>query len=163
MTCFVSTDTDWVSIEDALKVFSSVSGSKLNLVKSCGLWVGSWRSRQELPLGVQWSAESIRILGVNLFGDYHQTVKDNWDSVYYRSQRSLAYWKKQRLSYRAKSTVMQSFTLSKAIYLFQVIPPPRQVIESIQQSFWQFLWEGSKPLVKRSACLGPPSQGGLWC
>ena len=57
---------------------------------------------------------------------------------------------------------MQSFTLSKAIYLSQVIPPPRQVIESMQQSFWQFLWEGGKPLVKRSACLGPPSQGGLW-
>ena len=90
MTC-VSTDSDWDSIENAFKVFSSVSGSKLNLVKSCGLWVGSWRSRQDRPLGVQWSAESIRILGVNLFGDYHQTVKDNWDSVYYRSQRSLAY------------------------------------------------------------------------
>ena len=50
MMCFVSTDSDWVSIENAFKVFSSVSGSKLNLVKSCGLWVGSWRSRQDRPL-----------------------------------------------------------------------------------------------------------------
>ena len=64
-------------------------------------------------LGVQWSADIIQI-----YSFYHQTVKDNRDSVYYRIDRSLPYWEKRRLTYRGKYTFMPWLKLYTCLMSF---------------------------------------------
>lgn len=65
-------DTSVISISDAatLAVFDVYSafergtGSKLNLGKCEGLWLGSWRNRSDSPVAILWNSTKIKVLGV---------------------------------------------------------------------------------------------------
>ena len=47
-------------------VYEQGSGSRLNLSKSKGLWLGPWANRSDLPVGLDWSSVKIKVLGVFL-------------------------------------------------------------------------------------------------
>ena len=60
-----------VTSDDAIKasfetysIYEKGSGSKLNLSKSKGLWLGSWNGRRDPPVNLDWSSSKIKVLGV---------------------------------------------------------------------------------------------------
>ena len=113
------------------------------------------------PVRNKLVTRNIKILEINLHRDYQRTVRVNWNATMQKIERTLCYWKKRSLSYQSKSTVILSSALSKVTYLSHVIHPPQDVVNVIQQRFWDFLWD-RRPLVKRTACMGSVTCGGLW-
>ena len=57
-------------------VYERGSGSRLNLSKSKGLWLGPWANRSDLPVGLDWSSVKIKVLGVFLGPE--NLHDDNW-------------------------------------------------------------------------------------
>ena len=44
-------------------MFEKGSGSKLNLSKSKGLWLGRWSGRTDPPVALLWSSVKLKVLG----------------------------------------------------------------------------------------------------
>ena len=67
-------DTSVISISDGASqaVFSTYekfekgTGSKLNLSKCEGLWLGAWRNRSDSPVSITWSSDKIKVVGSTL-------------------------------------------------------------------------------------------------
>ena len=78
LTCFVTNEDGFFALEDILSSYQAASGVQLNRTKSHGLWLGSWKSRRDLPFGIAWSSESIKILGLIFTAQYFKTVSINW-------------------------------------------------------------------------------------
>ena len=157
-TCCVFSDDEWTTLKEMFGKYAKALGSKLNLEKTQGFWLGSLLNRTDSSLEINWLSEYIKILGINLHCDYQRTVKVKWHATMQTIERTLCYWKKISLSYPGKSTVMLSIALSKAMYLSRVIHLSQDVVNVIQQRFWDFLWD-RRPLVKRTACMGPVTRG----
>ena len=51
-TVVVSNESDFSSLSDCLRLYESGSGAKLNMSKSRGLVVGSWKGRADSPLSL---------------------------------------------------------------------------------------------------------------
>ena len=65
-----------VSVFDTYDLYERGSGSKLNLRKSKGLWLGPWNGRLDSPVAIDWSSVKIKVLGV--FLGPLDLEEDNW-------------------------------------------------------------------------------------
>ena len=64
-TSLVLTSTDAIkAVFDTYAVFASVLGSRLNQVKSKGLWLGSWCGRLDTPVRLDWTSRTLKILRI---------------------------------------------------------------------------------------------------
>ncbi|PFX30003.1 Transposon TX1 uncharacterized 149 kDa protein [Stylophora pistillata] len=76
-TSLILTSDD--AIRAALEIytlFEKASGSKLNIAKSKGLWLGGWRGRSDPPVPFDWSASSLKIL--DIFIGPGKLDEENW-------------------------------------------------------------------------------------
>ena len=62
----VMSDQALKQVFEVFRRYELASGAKLNVTKSHGLLVGSWTSRKNLPVALDWSAESITVMGSTL-------------------------------------------------------------------------------------------------
>ena len=60
----VITDDSIVACFETYDLYEKGSGSKLNLSKSKGLWLGPWRDRVDPPVSLDWTSVKIKVLGV---------------------------------------------------------------------------------------------------
>ena len=89
-------DTSVISISDGATqaVFSTYekfekgTGSKLNLSKCEGLWLGAWHNRSDSPVSITWSSDKIKVLGVYLGNGFMDD--SNWLPALRRSRSALA-------------------------------------------------------------------------
>ena len=63
-------------IDYCIDIYSESSNAKINYSKSCGLWCGSWKSRTDKPLNLNWRNTGCTFLGVKL-GNSCLFVEDN--------------------------------------------------------------------------------------
>ena len=69
----------YAAIVAALEVYHRYeqgSGSKLNLAKSKGLWLGAWMGRTDPPVPFDWSVTKLKVLGVVIGPG--SSDEDNW-------------------------------------------------------------------------------------
>ena len=60
----VTSDLVIITVFEVYGNFEKGSGSKLNLNKCEGLWLGSWRDRAEAPVAINWTSTKIKVLGI---------------------------------------------------------------------------------------------------
>ena len=97
-TCFVSNNDGFAALNEELQLYEVAAEVRLNRMKSKGLWLGSCHSRQDALLQIDWTSESIRILGLTYARTYFNTVSTNWKHILQRLPTALAVWKKRDLS-----------------------------------------------------------------
>ena len=86
------------------------SGSKLNLSKSKGLWLGGWRGRSDPSVALDWTSSKLKVLGVFIgVGDLEE---DNWHPRLEGVDRVLKSWRSRCLSFRRKALVINALALS---------------------------------------------------
>ena len=49
--------------------YEAASGAKVNYGKTKGLWVGKWKDRTDKPLGITWTNENVKNLGIYFGND----------------------------------------------------------------------------------------------
>ena len=71
----VNSDDTILAVFDTYSRFEAASGSKLNVFKSKGFWLGAW-NRSDPPVQLEWASEKIKVLGVYMGpGDIEEA---NW-------------------------------------------------------------------------------------
>ena len=97
------------AIETVFSVYASFkrgSGSRLNLGKCEGLWLGSWRGRPDAPVPISWTSAHIKVLGVYIgHGDLETAnCRPRLDSV----KRCLDAWHGRTLSFQGKAVAFNA-------------------------------------------------------
>ena len=74
------------------------SGSKLNLSKSKGLWLGPWANRSDPLVALDWSSVKIKVLGV--FLGPGNLDHDNWKPRITAVENTFTSWRQRILSFQ---------------------------------------------------------------
>ena len=61
-----SSDDATKAVFETYEKFEKGTGSKLNLSKCEGLWLGAWRHRSDAPVPITWTSVKIKVLGIVL-------------------------------------------------------------------------------------------------
>ena len=72
----VCSDPAICAVFQTYDLYERGSGSKLNMCKSKGLWLGSWSGRLDPPVNLDWTSVKIKVLGIYI-GPEH-LASDNW-------------------------------------------------------------------------------------
>ena len=139
-------------------VYERGSGSKLNLSKSKGLWLGPWANRSDPPVTLDWSSVKIKVLGVFLGPGNLDDV--NWKPRIAAVENTLSSWRQRILSLRGRALVINALALSRVWYVASLIHMPPWVLGELLRLLFSFFWKGKKDLIARAVVVQVPSVGG---
>ena len=111
-----------------LSVYDKGSGSRINLTKSKGLWLGSWRGRVDPPVSLDWTSSKMKVLGI--FLGPGNLDEDNW---------------------RPRIQAVEN-ALSRVWYVASLVHMPPWLLNELNKLAFNFFWKGKKDLV--APCVG---------
>ena len=115
--------------------YERASGAKLNVTKSHGLLFGTWKSRADLPVQLDWSSEAITVLGCWIGNE--ESV--DWDSLINKFESQITLWQHRQLSFRGRALVANVLSLSLFWYQATVFDMPKTVIFKINKILFPFI------------------------
>ena len=141
-----------------VKMFGRISGAKINYDKSKGMYLGKWKNRSDHPFGISWIKHQ-KILGYTFGTNYCQD--DIWSKIFLKIDNVLNLWRSRQLSYKGKSTVLNSLCLSKLLYytVANVLPSHYEIL--LQRRYFRFIWNSKYEPVSRQTLYLEFNQGGL--
>lgn len=155
----VSTDRAILAVFEVYDSFAKASGSKINLGKCEGLWLGSWQHRSDAPVAINWTSAKIKVLGVYIGnGDLDEA---NWRPRLDSVEKCLASWRSRSLSYQGKALVLNALVLSRVWYLASLIHMPDWVLGELNSLAFKFFWSNKRDLVARAVVNQPTDLGGF--
>ena len=158
-SAIVTSDSGIKAVFDTYNRFEKASGSKLNLGKCKGLWLGSWRGRSDAPIAIDWSSSMIKILGIFIgFGDI---IRANWDPRIEAVSNCLSSWRLRSLSYGGRALVANALALSCIWYVASLLYMPPWVLSELNKCLFNFFWAGKKDLVRRNVVIQKTDLGGF--
>lgn len=122
---------------DVYNLFEKGSGSKINLSKSKGLWLGSWHGRMDPPVPLDWTSGKIKIVGVFLGPE--ATDKDNWRPRIQAVENVLCSWSQRILSFRGRALVINVLAFSRIWYIAFLVQMPARVLGKLNKLVFHFL------------------------
>jgi hypothetical protein len=164
--CQYADDTSIVVMSDAAlrEVFSvferyeSASGAKLNVRKSHGLLVGTWTSRSDLPVAMDWSTTGITVMG-SILSNVEEDA--DWDSRLSSLDSIFSTWQERSLSFHGRAMVANTLGLSIFWYLSSFLCMPATVVADINKRLFPFVWQKKREWLARSSVIQRFGQGGL--
>ena len=157
-SAIVCSDEGIKVVFDTFTVYERASGSKLNLGKCKGLWLGPWRNRPDTPVPIDWSCSIIKVLAVFIgFGDLDSA---NWRPRLDAVSGCLQSWRSRHLSLGGKALVLNALALSRIWYVASLVHMPVWVLRELNSLIFDFFWSGKKDLVRRDVVILPRGSGG---
>ncbi len=145
-----------------LDLYSSGSGSKVNLEKSEVLLLGSAKHQHlDLHLPVQVKRDAVEVLGIHLGPDKKLCETLNWTKKVSSIKSLLGLWTQRRLSLHGKAVVLNTLIVSRLWYLVTAQHVPVYVETELRKAFKDFLWPSKCVLIKASTVIGVSKDGGL--
>ena len=141
-----------------VKLFGQVSGAKINYDKSKGMYLGKWKTRSDHPFGISW-IDNHKILGYRFGSRFSED--DIWSKIFVKIDRTLNLWNSRKLSFKGKSTVLNSLCVSKILYYAAATPIPSHYLTLLQRRFFRFMWNSTYEPVARNTLYLDFNQGGL--
>jgi hypothetical protein len=141
-----------------LELFQRVSGSKINYRKSNGLYLGKWKNRSDHPFGISW-VKNCKLLGY-YFG-YDIDKDDIWSKLFLKFSKILNLNSSRQMSFKGKSTVINSLAFSKILYYITAGIMPKHYITLFQRAIFKFIWGSPYEPIARKTLYLPFREGGL--
>ena len=148
--------------------FSLISGLKLNYDKCTALRIGSLRNQHDLIYSrkkhgnISWTSESVKTLGVIFHPLTNEILKLNYDNRLNQFQKDINRWKGRHLTTIGNISILKSLIIPKLTFLLSVLPnPSNQVIKTITQKSYEFIWSSKRDKVKRDIVIQEYKNGGL--
>ena len=136
-TLVVTSDQAIISCFNTYALFEKGSGSRLNLDKCRGLWLGPWKDRQLHPVDLQWSSDKIKVLGIYIGPAV--TDEDNWCPRISAVENVLHSWCQRSLSLSGRALIINSLALSRIWYVASMVPMPDSVSRELNTAIFKFL------------------------
>ena len=140
-------------------LFEKGSGSKLDLGKCEGLWLGSWRGRPDAPVPISCTSAQIKVLGVYIGHGDLETA--NWRPRLDSVKCCLDAWRGRTLSFQGRAVVLNALTLARVWYVASLAHMPAWVHRKLVSLVFSFFWHGKRDLVRRSVMVQPRERGGF--
>ena len=157
-TAFLTIDSSIRKYLRWVKLFGQISGAKINYEKSKVMYLGKWKTRSDHPFGISW-IDHHKILGY-FFGSGFSN-DDIWSKIYVKIDKTLKLWTSRKLSFKGKSTVLNSLCLSKILYYATCNPIPSHYLTLFERRFFRFIWSSTFEPVARKTLYLDFNQGGL--
>ena len=142
-----------------LEMFCHASGSKLNKVKTWGIWLGTWRNCLDRPGGINWTNTSHKFCGIVLGNS--NVLLDNWKARRDKMTAAMNMHSARSLSLRGKSILIQSVICTKLWFIGAIIPLPRGIAKGLQSSIFNFVWHNKPESVRRTVMYADYADGGM--
>ena len=150
---------------NTLEIFGTLSGLRMNTVKTQIAWIGKRKHCKEklnVTKDLVWGKDTFSLLGIKFSVDLYLVINLNYDPILDDISKSLNVWKKRFLTPLGKITVIKSLILSKLNHLFMSIPNPDQsVINKLQSTFLKFIWDDKPDKISRKQLCSDYMRGGL--
>lgn len=158
-TVISTSDSSTCAVFDTYSKFEKGTGSKLNLDKCEGLWLGSWRGRVDSPVPIQWTSVKIKVLGV--FIGNGDLVEANWRSRISAVEKCLSSWRSRSLSFGGKALVVNALALSRIWYIASLVYMPPRILAELEILVFKFFWNEKRDLVARNVVIHSCFNGGF--
>lgn len=145
-------------VEQVVRTYNNAIGSRLNIAKCQAYFLGKCGRPPDQPLGIPWSLDGIKILGI-IFGSDNSQV--NWQNCLQKIIETIQLWQNLNLSFKGKRIVINQLLYSRLWYVAQVCCVPPGFLHEITQLMYRFLWGGKKSMIRRSTTQLPIDCGGL--
>ena len=124
------------------------------------MWIGSSKGNKAKPLGIKWSNEPIKALGVYFTYDPKLLKEKNFIERLDSIKKLINIWSSRGLSVYGKVTIIKSFLIPKFVYVCSVLPTPNELVKQLNQLLFKFLWNGTDK-VTRVSVINEYEEGGL--
>ncbi len=125
------------------------------------MWLGTLAGSKDTPLGLRWSTEPIRLLGVHISYNHEKMMKANYDKRVQDLKRVLILWKQRDLTLIGRILIVKTLGLSKFYFTSSFLPVPDSVLKEINRLIYNFIWKTKVDKVKRSMLITDYADGGL--
>ena len=115
------------------------------------MWIGSLKSNDEKPFGINWPSEPIRALGVFFTYDQQLLYEKNFQEKLVNMKKFTIIWTLSGLSICGKVTIVKSLLVPKLVYMSLLLPTPLHIIKQVNHTICTFLWKGKDKVTKLSA------------
>ena len=161
-TLLLKTEDEMKIAVDIISQFGKLAGTKLNLSKCEGLWLGNDKYRQQNCnlLNIKWPNEPIRCLGIFIGHNIEQKLEYNWKKRIKDIETLLDLWKSRDLTLFGKVAIIKSLAIPKIIYPGSVLTVPEEIIKQLNKLFYTFIW-GKRDKIQRNVAIADIENGGL--
>ena len=163
ITVYINNDGDFSKITECFATYSTHSGAKLNMSKSRGLWVGPWQSRDDDPLGLQWSKNGFKCLGawIDVNPERQKEILDT--EIRERITKAIRRWTPIAgpMSLRGRVLVCNQFIAPTIWHILHSYSPSENTIRRLQAMLVNFVWSDRKHWVTKEIVSTPLKEGGL--
>ena len=109
-----------------------------------------------------WTSEESKTLGFYFTNDENLNIDKNIQPKLQAFKNCLKQWHHRKLTLLGKVTVVKTFALPKIMYTLSALPNPNHdIIQTINKSVYQFVWDGKPDKIKRTTLVKRIEQGGL--
>jgi exonuclease III len=143
ITVFITQDEGFTHMLQSFMVYGAISGARLNIHKSKGLFVGRWRSRTDQPLGFEWNEQGGKYLGIHL-GNTEAWQQKNWTELENKTKAILQKWERvsQATSYLDRKLILNQLVGAKMTHILTILQPTAQFLDLMHKMMVNFIWQG---------------------
>ena len=153
-TTFFLKNTESVkNLLEIFKHFSQFSGLKPNKSKCEIAGIGVLKGVKVALCGVRWvnlHEDTIKILGIHYLYNKQLQNDEKFKKCIAKIENASKLWKARNLSLKGKSKVFKSLALSKITHLVLVKTTPLSVIDQLNKTLKNFIWNELNPKIKNS-------------
>ena len=142
---------------DIIHRFEAGSGSKLNITKTEGTYVGERAGKLLGPVPITWRKNNITVLGAKIGQDMSQ----EWDIKIKKMEKRLEIWSSRNLTIKGRAVLIKTFALATIMYLANVFELSQKLTTRIQKDIFKFIWKGRTELISRVTMYMHEKEGGL--
>lgn len=146
-----------------LERFGDCSGYRLNMSKTQTLLFHTTPSPELKEHKLNWEANSIKYLGVNITKNPSELYKNNYDEVNNMIRSDMERWSTYPMDLTDRINVVKMNIQPRLLYLYQSLPiqVPQTQFTKWDKLISRFIWEGKRPRVRFTTLQLPKSRGGL--
>lgn len=163
LSLIIRDNTTVRAAKDCIDSYSSHSGACLNMGKCESIKLGPNVAHAPVSTPYDWFklGSQIKILGIIFTNNLHQMIKINWCKITNAVRNVLMFNKNRDLTLVQRVYFINTYALSKAWYVAQLLPIPVMVSKRVASFCGWFLWAKSACRVARNTATLAKSKGGL--
>jgi exonuclease III len=153
--------TDKKSIKNVFELITEYgkgSGSLVNLTKSKGLWLGSWKGSNSSFGGIEWTSDFLRILGIN-FGQINDNI--TWVKVFDKFKNVLNDSLDREVSIFGRAKIVSSLACSKLWFTLCIRLLSNKFQQKINRCMLNFIWKEKRHYITDHTMFRPLKEGGI--
>lgn len=142
---------------EVIQRYEAASGSKLNMEKTEGVYVGQQTGRTTGPVPITWKTDAITVLGTKMGNNMEQ----DWPKQLDKLEKKFDTWKNRSLTVLGKAVLIRTYAIATIVYLSSIFPIPPNITVKAQCLCFQFLRNNLNELISRATCHLSLGKGGL--